>query len=149
MDDAQEELKIQREALEDGQPSFGVSALDTSPSTGGTYQNRLVIRQLKTQLHEAKKLGDVYREQGIHLEEELCQVREEYEASKGMFKERTDRLTKRLALMNQRYSGLDKRRGFEVEGFKNDIKLLKQQLKDLEKQLYKVKNCAILKIGIL
>eukprot|EP00118_Oscarella_pearsei_P013916 m.115619 g.115619 ORF g.115619 m.115619 type:complete len:408 (+) comp37553_c0_seq2:285-1508(+) len=135
LDDAHEELKVHREAMEDGQPSFGISAFETS---GGTYQNQLVIRQLKAQLQEARKLGDIYREQGIHLEEELCKVREEYEASKGIFKERTDRLTKRLALMNQRYSGLDKRRGFEVEGFKNDVKLLKQQLKDVEKQLYKI-----------
>lgn len=40
--------------------------------------------------------------------------------------------------MTQRYEALEKRRGMEVEGFKNDIKLLRQRLKSVEKQLFKV-----------
>ena len=40
--------------------------------------------------------------------------------------------------MNQRYEALEKRRGLEVEGFKNDIKILRGRLKDVEKQLFKV-----------
>lgn len=55
-----------------------------------------------------------------------------------MFKEKTEKLTRRLQLMNQRYTALEKRRGLEVEGFKNDIKILRQRLKDVEKQLFKV-----------
>ncbi|GCB85195.1 hypothetical protein scyTo_0025848, partial [Scyliorhinus torazame] len=51
--------------------------------------------------------------------------------------ERSDKTVKRLQLMTQRYEALEKRRGMEVEGFKNDIKLLRQRLKDVEKQLFK------------
>ena len=40
--------------------------------------------------------------------------------------------------MNQRYEDLERRRNLEVEGFKTDIKHLRQRLKELEKQLYKV-----------
>lgn len=40
--------------------------------------------------------------------------------------------------MNKRYEALEKRRNLEVEGFKNDIKILRTRLKDVEKQLYKV-----------
>ncbi|XP_069142230.1 coiled-coil domain-containing protein 77-like [Argopecten irradians] len=47
-------------------------------------------------------------------------------------------MTKRLALMNQRYQDLERRRNLEVEGFKNDIKNLRSRLKDVERQLYKV-----------
>lgn len=45
---------------------------------------------------------------------------------------------KRLQLMTQRYEALEKRRGMEVEGFTNDIKLLRQRLRDVERQLLKV-----------
>ena len=47
-------------------------------------------------------------------------------------------MSKRLGLMNQRYQDLEKRRNLEVEGFKTDIKHLRQRLKELEKQLFKV-----------
>ena len=72
------------------------------------------------------------------MEEELCKLREEREASKGLFKQRTEKLTKRLELMNNRYEVLDKRRMLEIEGYKSDIKLLRQRLKEVEKHLYKV-----------
>ncbi len=47
-------------------------------------------------------------------------------------------MAKRVELMNQRYSDLERRRHLEVEGFKTDIKHLRQRLKELEKQLFKV-----------
>ena len=40
--------------------------------------------------------------------------------------------------MTKRYEALEKRRILEVEGFKTDIKILRQRLKDLEQILYKV-----------
>lgn len=48
-------------------------------------------------------------------------------------------MAKRLQLMTQRYEALEKRRTMEVEGFKTDLKHLRQKLKDVEKQLLKVK----------
>lgn len=53
--------------------------------------------------------------------------------------ERSDKMAKRLQLMTQRYEALEKRRTMEVEGFKTDLKHLRQKLKDVEKQLLKVK----------
>ncbi|CAE1156307.1 CCDC77 [Acanthosepion pharaonis] len=52
--------------------------------------------------------------------------------------ERSNKMSKRLQMMNTRYQELEKRRHFEVEGFKNDIKNLRSRLKDVERQLYKV-----------
>ena len=95
-------------------------------------------KQLQLQLQQAQQLTDNYRDQCISMEEELCKLREESDASKGLFKERTEKLTKRLELMNSRYEALDKRRTLEVEGYKSDIKLLRQRLKEVENQLYKV-----------
>lgn len=41
--------------------------------------------------------------------------------------------------MNQRYKALEKRRANEVEGYKTDIKNLREKFKDIEKQIIKVK----------
>lgn len=55
-------------------------------------------------------------------------------------------MAKRLQLMTQRYEALEKRRAMEVEGFKTDLKHLRQKFKDVEKQLLKVNliSCFIL-----
>ena len=99
----------------------------------------LSCKQLQLQLQQAQKLSENYREQCISMEEELCKLKEERDASKGLFKQRTEKLTKRVELMNSRYESLDKRRVLEIEGYKSDIKLLRQKLKDVERQLYKVR----------
>ena len=96
------------------------------------------VKQLQLQLQQSQQLADNYREQCIAMEEELCKLREETGASKELFRQRTEKMTKRLGLMNSRYEALEKRRALEIEGYKNDIKLLRQRLKEVEKQLYKV-----------
>lgn len=96
------------------------------------------IQALNSQLEQAAKLADMYREQCIQAEDQLARLREETDVHKNVFKERTDKMAQRLQLMTQRYEALEKRRGSEVEGFKNDIKILRKRLKDVEKQLYKV-----------
>ncbi len=57
----------------------------------------------------------------------------------NLAQERSDKMAKRLQLMTQRYEALEKRRAVEVEGFKTDLKHLRQKFKDVEKQLLKVK----------
>lgn len=49
-------------------------------------------------------------------------------------------MAKRLQLMTKQYEALEKRRVMEAEGFKSDLKILKQKFKDIEKQLIKVQN---------
>lgn len=62
--------------------------------------------------------------------------------------ERSDKMAKRVHLMTQRYEALEKRRTMEVEGFKTDIKHLRQKLKDVEKQLFKVIKCSQMQYNI-
>ena len=64
--------------------------------------------------------------------------------SKALFRERTEKITKRLELVNRRYEGLEKRRNLEVQGYKTDIKILRDRLKDLERRLCKVRDYALL-----
>ncbi|NWR84407.1 CCD77 protein, partial [Furnarius figulus] len=96
------------------------------------------IKSLQEKLMQEQHLSNMYREQCLTLEGEVARIREERDAGKELFKERSEKMGKRLKLMTQRCESLEKRRNMEVEGFKNDIKQLQQKLKDVEKQIYKV-----------
>ncbi|XP_021488322.1 coiled-coil domain-containing protein 77 isoform X2 [Meriones unguiculatus] len=96
------------------------------------------IKSLKDKLIQEKKLSSMYQEQCIALEEELARIREEEGVRREIFKDRSNKMGKRLQVMTKRYEALENRRVLEVEGFKTDIKALRQKLKDLEQMLYKV-----------
>lgn len=96
------------------------------------------FKDLQLQLQQTRQLSDNYREQCINMEQELCQLKEQTEASKDIFGKRSDKMAQRLRLMNKRYETLEGRRKLEIEGYKTDIKLLRQRLKEVEKHLYKV-----------
>ncbi|XP_077615335.1 coiled-coil domain-containing protein 77 [Crocuta crocuta] len=100
------------------------------------HQNEYV-KSLKDKLIQEKKLSNMYQEQCISLEEELARIREEEGVRREIFKDRTNKMGRRLQLMTKRYEALENRRILEVEGFKTDIKSLRQRLKDLEQILYK------------
>lgn len=128
-------------------PVLGMSF--SSSTNGRSSANKGNLAYLKDQLQQTQQLADNYREQCIKLEEEVGRLREESDASKDLFKQRTDKATKRLGLMNTRYQNLEKRRAMEIEGYKNDIKMLRSRLKDVEKQLYKVSKLICLQTTFL
>ncbi|KAF6117821.1 coiled-coil domain containing 77 [Phyllostomus discolor] len=97
----------------------------------------LILQSLKDKLVQEKKLSNMYQEQCISLEEELARIREEEGVRREIFKDRSNKMGKRLQVMTKRYEALENRRILEVEGFKTDIKVLRQKLKDLEQMLYK------------
>ncbi|KAF7484348.1 Hypothetical predicted protein [Marmota monax] len=97
----------------------------------------LILQSLKDKLAQEKKLSNMYQEQCIALEEELAKIREEEGVRREIFKDRSNKMSKRLQIMTKRYEALEHRRMLEVEGFKTDIKVLRQRLKDLEQMLYK------------
>lgn len=41
--------------------------------------------------------------------------------------------------MKDRFEDLEKRRNLEVEGYKNDIKALRKRLKEMQQQIFKVR----------
>uniref|UniRef100_A0A8C5UBR9 Coiled-coil domain containing 77 n=1 Tax=Malurus cyaneus samueli TaxID=2593467 RepID=A0A8C5UBR9_9PASS len=108
------------------------------PSNGASKPSSREIKLLQDKLMQEKHLSHMYREQCVSLEGEVARMREERDAGKELFKERSEKMGKRLKVMTQRCESLEKRRSMEVEGFKNDIKHLQQKLKDVEKQIYKV-----------
>ncbi|KAM4619473.1 coiled-coil domain-containing protein 77 isoform 2-T2 [Polymixia lowei] len=119
------------------QPSSNTLLL-TQPQPDSQQTHKEELRAMREDLKQAHRLAEMYREQCITLETDLAQIREEGDVGREIFKDRSDKMAKRLQLMTQRYEALEKRRAMESEGFKADLKQLRQKLKDVEKQLVKV-----------
>lgn len=120
------------------QPSSSTAIPVTQTQRELQQSHKEELKALQEDLKQAHRLAEMFREQCITLETQLAQIREEGDVGREIFKERSDKMAKRLQLMTQRYEALEKRRAMEVEGFKTDLKLLRQKLKDVEKQLLKV-----------
>ncbi|XP_035677389.1 coiled-coil domain-containing protein 77-like [Branchiostoma floridae] len=133
LDVAKDQLNISREKT-----ILEVSEEGGEVTWQAREQHRIEVETLKQSVSQAQRLAEMYREQVIQLEDQLSKIREEGDVSKEIFQDRTTKMSKRVQLMNQRYEALERRRAMEVEGFKNDIKMLRGRLKDVEKQLYRV-----------
>ncbi|KAG7244484.1 hypothetical protein INR49_030136 [Caranx melampygus] len=120
------------------QPSSSMAQLLPQPQPESQQTLKEELKAMQEELKQAHRLAEMYREQCITLETELAQIREEGDVGREIFKERSDKMAKRLQLMTQRYEALEKRRVMEVEGFKTDLKHLRQKFKDVEKQLLKL-----------
>lgn len=79
----------------------------------------------------------MYREQVLKLEDQVSKHVEQGDVTRELFKSREDKLAQRLRLTTERYKELEKRRHMEVEGFKTDLKLLRDKLRQVEKQLFR------------
>ena len=87
---------------------------------------------------QANKLSELYRDQVINVEGELSRLREEDSLNRTLYKERSDSVNRRLEQVKEKNAALEKRRLLEAEGYKTDIRLLRNRLKDAEKQIYKL-----------
>merc|ERR1712071_643338 len=95
-------------------------------------------QNLRMELEQAVKLSDMYRQQCLKLEEEAAHSKEAAELQRDAYRDKCERLQKRLENNDLKYKSLEKRRATEVEGFKSDIKILRGRLKDMEKQVLKI-----------
>ncbi|XP_034032810.1 coiled-coil domain-containing protein 77 [Thalassophryne amazonica] len=119
-------------------PNSSIARHFAHPQTHSQHTHKEALRAMQEDLKRTQHLAEMYREQCVTLETQLCQIKEAEDAGREIFKERSEKMTKRLQLMTQRCQALEKRRAMEVEGFKTDLKHLRQKLKDIEKQLIKV-----------
>uniref|UniRef100_A0ABK0L4T0 Coiled-coil domain containing 77 n=1 Tax=Rattus norvegicus TaxID=10116 RepID=A0ABK0L4T0_RAT len=78
-----------------------------------------------------------YRKKEDKLGKVVPTLHENHHAQNEYVKDRSNKMGKRLQIMTRRYQALEHRRILEVEGFKTDIKALRQKLRDLEQTLYK------------
>ncbi|XP_038047723.1 coiled-coil domain-containing protein 77-like [Patiria miniata] len=102
--------------------------------------------RLLQELDRCKEQLDVSKDDVLVISDHAL---EERQTQNLEIEDKTEKLAKRLHLMNQRYEAMEKRRNLEIEGFKNDTRILRNQLKDVEKQLYKVEYCLFMSVMLL
>ncbi|KAF6021040.1 CCDC77 [Bugula neritina] len=98
---------------------------------------RAEAKKLRTELEGIHKMSEMYRKQVMSLEDDIAGYKEKEHLTTDAYQNKVENMSKRYQIMKIRYEDLEKRRNLEVEGFKNDIKSLRKQLKDMERQLYK------------
>ncbi|XP_037070737.1 coiled-coil domain-containing protein 77-like [Pollicipes pollicipes] len=94
--------------------------------------------ELMNQLEDANTRCAQYREQCTRLEKFVSEVRDAREADRQEFKERLSRMRDSVVAMKGRYDGLERRRRLEAEGFRSDVRLLRADVRALERKLGKL-----------
>ncbi|KAJ3201562.1 Coiled-coil domain-containing protein 77 [Entophlyctis luteolus] len=87
-----------------------------------------------------QKHADVAADLRIKLqksEEDLRIHKKKLEAAEKGSKKKAQALDSRIQLLTKNYNSLKRRRDYEIEGFTNDILMLRKQLKMLEKSILK------------
>lgn len=100
-----------------------------------TYYEEVKI--LQQELEGIRNLNKAYRGQCQKLDDALNQLKEDHQASLDLHKKTVSLLQERLRVSNSQLKRLETYRKSELEGYKTDIKHLKQKITELEKQLMK------------
>ncbi|XP_042883820.1 coiled-coil domain-containing protein 77-like isoform X2 [Penaeus japonicus] len=93
---------------------------------------------LKVELHEAEEMRYMYESQCMQLEQTMCKLREEKEALEKLYKERSQKLSRQIEMLKQDNLRMDERRKTDIKGFQSDIRLIKNDVKTIVHQIYKI-----------
>lgn len=77
------------------------------------------------------------RNRTVKLEEELKNAKSSMDDMEVSHNRKTDHLKNRLEAVQTSYNSIKRRRDYEIEGFTNDILILRKQLRNLEKSILK------------
>ncbi|XP_064117324.1 coiled-coil domain-containing protein 77-like isoform X2 [Macrobrachium nipponense] len=93
---------------------------------------------LKNELSKSEELRTLYESQCLKQEQTMCKLREQKEASEQMLKEKIKKLTHEVESLERYVRRSEERRKSDLRGFQSDIQLLRNDLKTLISQLYKI-----------
>ncbi|XP_045603247.1 LOW QUALITY PROTEIN: coiled-coil domain-containing protein 77 [Procambarus clarkii] len=99
---------------------------------------RREIESIKREASEAEELRTMYESQCLQLEQKMCKLREQKEAAMQIYKERNQKLLQQIEMLKQDKIRLDERRRTDIKGFQADIRLLKNDVKTVVHQLFKI-----------
>ncbi|XP_063613709.1 coiled-coil domain-containing protein 77-like [Penaeus indicus] len=80
----------------------------------------------------------MYESQCMQLEQTMCKLREEKEAMEKLYKERSQKLSRQIEMLKQDNLRMDERRRTDIKGFQSDIRLIKNDMKTIVHQIYKI-----------
>lgn len=93
---------------------------------------------LKRELSESEELRAMYESQCLKLDQTMCKLREQKEASDQIYKERNQKLIQQIELLQRDNRRIEDRRKTDLKGFQSDIQLLRNDVKTVVAQMFKI-----------
>ncbi|KAK3869287.1 hypothetical protein Pcinc_025396 [Petrolisthes cinctipes] len=112
--------------------------LSKAKSTCELKDLRRENESLKHGIQDAEELKEMYESQCLKLDQKLCKLREQKEMAELMLKERSQKLLKQIECHKQDRAKLEEQRRNDMKGFQTEIKFVKNDVKALVHQLYKI-----------
>ncbi|GFT82659.1 hypothetical protein TNCV_1634331 [Trichonephila clavipes] len=95
------------------------------------------LKLLQQEMKEEKQLSKMSKEQAIKATRDITTEKQELIQTVMSLESKNSSLLEQLKLEKNRLKNMERYRKLEVEGFQTDIKILKDKIYDLEKQLMK------------
>ncbi|KAK7789631.1 hypothetical protein R5R35_012328 [Gryllus longicercus] len=119
----------------------GVSSFDHSIKGDGRSKrgDRITceLRLLKDELSQREQVISMYQEQCNLLEEKGSTLQKHLEVHKAQCKDKIQKLQQLVTVLKGKYNQLDQRRRLESEGFRSDVRILRNRLQEIERTLLK------------
>lgn len=88
---------------------------------------------------EHEQYINLYRKQTSASEEDLAIIKAQYAATQELYEKRIRYLEERLNNLKQKYKQLQDKRELEYEGFNNELKIIRNNVKNIEQSIIKIK----------
>ncbi|XP_067132323.1 coiled-coil domain-containing protein 77-like [Centruroides vittatus] len=110
---------------------------DSSASQSRSTKSARISKTSNRDFNELFRISEEYKSENIFLKEELERIKEMHMSAVQFYKDKCSKLEEQLELKKSNYQQLTRNHRLDIEGFKNDIKILKTKLVNIEKQLLK------------
>jgi len=105
---------------------------------GGDKKLPQKIQKLEKELEAKDRELQINRQELLKLSNEVAAERMRSEAAANILAKKTKAMTEQVNLLNDRCEKVEQRKSLEVQGYKSDIKLLRDKLSQLEGKLLAV-----------
>ncbi|XP_065576984.1 uncharacterized protein LOC136037998 [Artemia franciscana] len=113
-----------------------ITALDTKKYTYCVVNLKKELKELKLLVEEATTIAEQYRSKSTTLQKQLRELKYENDETVSKAKGENESLKSQLRKALERCQKSDEKTKMELAGYKNEISLLKDELRRAEKKLY-------------
>ncbi|OAF67606.1 Coiled-coil domain-containing protein 77 [Intoshia linei] len=129
-------------ALNESKACKTVKFQDKDNNVEGILQKNLQLKEessvIQKQNKELESLLQMFRHQTMELEDDKAQILEKGEEGESIYRNKIKKLSEQLSQWKKKYNNLVERKSFEAEGFRTDIRQLKDKIKNIEKSIQRV-----------
>ena len=119
-----------------------VSSLDRAVKSVKTRTSSTLADAIEAEKVRCGNFVDHFRQQAVAREDDIAMIRAQQADAERRYENRIATLERKLGRTSENYVNLEHRRRHELDGFKNDVHLLRQQIKQMTVRLMREANPA-------